>query len=182
MSAPDISRDHIEYIADMLGNEELPSSKAAVLALLDAKEAAERQRDEAMAKLAHRDEQALSIRGSFADSEYRHAYAAAALDTRMSMQIRIVRGQRGMTQAQLADAAGMKQSRISQMEDVSYGAWTASTLKRIAEALDVPMTMSFGRWNDIAVAIGTEGFKRDTYEQEVARLASVNPQPQEPVK
>jgi transcriptional regulator with XRE-family HTH domain len=42
-----------------------------------------------------------------------------------------------MTQAELAKATGMSQNNISRLENPDYGKHTSSSLKRIAEALDV---------------------------------------------
>jgi transcriptional regulator with XRE-family HTH domain len=80
----------------------------------------------------------------FRDEEYRHSYAASLLDTFIATQIRVLREQREWTQAQLAERTGMKQSRISAIEDANYSGWSTKTLKRLARAFDVPLLVSFG--------------------------------------
>jgi transcriptional regulator with XRE-family HTH domain len=77
------------------------------------------------------------------NKEYRTAYAESYLDAAIATQMRVIRLQRGLTQAQLASKADMMQSRISAMENVSYSKWTLATLKRIASALDVRLKVSF---------------------------------------
>jgi hypothetical protein len=76
-----------------------------------------------------------TLREEFQDSEYRRAYAESLANTIIATQIRLLRG--SMTQAQFAELAGLKQSRISAMEDENYSAWSTTTLKRLAAAKDV---------------------------------------------
>ena len=87
--------------------------------------------------------------GKLADKEYREAYADSFLDTWIATQLRVLREQRDLTQAQLATLAGMQQSRISTMEDVNYSNWSIQTLKRLAHAFDVPLFVSWGTFGDL---------------------------------
>jgi len=48
-----------------------------------------------------------------------------------------------MSQADLACAAGMTQNNLSRLESPDYGKQTISSLKRIAEALDVALVVRF---------------------------------------
>jgi predicted XRE-type DNA-binding protein len=77
----------------------------------------------------------MSLREEFKDREYRQAYADSFANTLIATQIRLLRG--SMTQAQFADLVGMKQSRISAMEDENYSSWSTNTLKQIAARKDV---------------------------------------------
>lgn len=79
----------------------------------------------------------------FTDQEYRHGYADDFLNTAIAAQIKALRDQRGWTQAQLAERAGMRQSRISAMEDINYTSWSVRTLARLAEAFDVALAVCF---------------------------------------
>jgi transcriptional regulator with XRE-family HTH domain len=99
----------------------------------------------------------------FADKEYRHAYAESFLDTFIATQIRVLREQRELTQAELAELVGMKQSRISTVEDAAYSGWTLSTLKRLARAFDVPLSVSFGTFGRLLLDV--RGFRRDHLER-----------------
>lgn len=75
--------------------------------------------------------------------EYRHAYANDFLNAFIAAQIKALRDQRGWTQVELAERAGMKQSRISTMENVNYEGWSVRTLARLAEAFDVTLVVKF---------------------------------------
>jgi predicted XRE-type DNA-binding protein len=95
----------------------------------------------------------------FRDAEYRRSYAESQLDATVATQIKLIREQRRLTQQQLAKLAGMKQSRISAMEDVDYSSWSLNTLKRLAAALDCALDVRFVpfsavmRWSqDVSVA------------------------------
>lgn len=46
-----------------------------------------------------------------------------------------------MNQQQLADAVGMSQNNVSRLENPAYGKQTLSSLKRVAEALDVALVV-----------------------------------------
>lgn len=55
----------------------------------------------------------------------------------IAFQIRATREAQGLTQAELAEAAGMTQNNLSRLESPEYGKQTISSLKRIAAKLDV---------------------------------------------
>lgn len=80
---------------------------------------------------------------AFRDKEYRQVYAEGFSDSKIATQIKVLREQRGWTQQQLADAAGMRQSRIATMEDVNYSSWSIRTLRRVAAAFDVWLDVEF---------------------------------------
>jgi len=99
----------------------------------------------------------------FQDKDYRHAYAESFLDTFIATQIRVLREQREWTQADLAEAAEMKQSRISTIENANYSGWSLSTLKRLARAFDVPLFVSFGTFGRLVIDV--RDFKRENLER-----------------
>jgi len=80
---------------------------------------------------------------AFRDKEYRQAYADSFSDSKIATQIKVLREQRGWTQQQLADAVGMKQSRIATLEDVNYSSWSIRTLRRLAETFDLWLDVEF---------------------------------------
>jgi len=88
------------------------------------------------------------LKDEFQDKEYAHAYVNEFLNTQIATQIRVLRERRGLTQEQLALMADMKQSRISLLENVFYDKWSISTLKKLAEALDVSLKVSFEKFSD----------------------------------
>lgn len=84
-----------------------------------------------------------TIKEDLRDEETRYVYAEDLLNTYIATQIKILREKKGWTQAVLAEQAGMKQERISVLEDVNYESWTANVLKRLARALDVRLSIKF---------------------------------------
>uniref|UniRef100_E6Q012 HTH cro/C1-type domain-containing protein n=1 Tax=mine drainage metagenome TaxID=410659 RepID=E6Q012_9ZZZZ len=75
--------------------------------------------------------------------EARARLVSSNLDKGIAFQIRATRDKRKMTQAALAAATGMTQNNISRIEDEDYGRQTLSSLKRVAEALDVALVVRF---------------------------------------
>ena len=105
------------------------------------------------------------------DEETRYVYAEDFLNTYVATQIKVLREEKGWTQAQLADKAGMKQERISVLEDVNYQAWTASVLKRLARALDVRLSIrfeSFGSYLKEFASFNRDALKRPSFNDDPA--------------
>lgn len=88
--------------------------------------------------------------GKFRDADYRHAFSAADTSSTIAAQIETMRNARGWTQKDLADASDMAQSRISLLEDPSYDKMTLSTLRRIARAFDVGLSVKFVSFSTLA--------------------------------
>lgn len=79
----------------------------------------------------------------FADKEFAHGYMGDHGNSRIAAQIKVLREQRGLTQAALAERAGMKQERVCALENVDYEGWTVKTLRKLAEAFDVHLKVAF---------------------------------------
>jgi transcriptional regulator with XRE-family HTH domain len=79
----------------------------------------------------------------FRDKEYAHSYLEDYSNMEIAAQIKVLREQRGLTQKELAELAGMKQERISKLEDVNYDAWSVKTLRKLARAFDISLKVSF---------------------------------------
>lgn len=79
----------------------------------------------------------------FADKEFAHGYMQDHGNAVIAAQIKALREQRGLSQEALAQLAGMKQERISKLENVDYDAWTTKTLRKLAEAFDVHLKVTF---------------------------------------
>src|ERR1700693_815104 len=106
------------------------------------------------------------LRTEFQDEEYRHAYADDCLDTMIATQIKVLREQRGMTQGELAVAAGMKQPRIPLLEDATYSNWSINTLKRFAKAFDVALSVKFETFSRVVSDLenlSRESLQRPTF-------------------
>jgi transcriptional regulator with XRE-family HTH domain len=98
----------------------------------------------------------------FRDREYRRTYVESFLNTSIAAQIKANREKRGWSQGQLAELAGMKQSRISALENVSYDSWSIKTLRRLAEAFDLVLVVRFESFGKVIEDI--ESFDRSTLE------------------
>ena len=85
----------------------------------------------------------MDLRAEFQNKEYRYGYVESSLDMWIATQIVVLRQQRGLTQAQLAELIGTKQSAIARLENCNYSAWNVQTLKKIAQALGVRLHISF---------------------------------------
>lgn len=98
-----------------------------------------------------------NLREEFRDKEYRHAYADESLSTYIATQIKVLREQRQLTQRELAELAGMAQPRIAVMEDINYSSWSISTLRRLAQAFDVRLSVKFENFSSLIPEIETLG-------------------------
>lgn len=87
------------------------------------------------------------------DKEFRDDFVADRLRTRIALQIRSLREDRGWTQKQLADAAGKKQSVISRIEDPDYEGVGLQTLFEVAAAFDLPLWVDMPEWSEWASRI-----------------------------
>ncbi len=83
------------------------------------------------------------FRMEFRDEETRHIYADDFLNTYIASQLKVLREDHGWTQQRLAERAGMRQERISVLEDVNYESWSVRTLKRLAKAFDLRLSIKF---------------------------------------
>ena len=73
----------------------------------------------------------------------RHAYVKAEVATALAHQIRALRLQRGLTQAQLAKKLNTSANVISRLEDPSYGKISMSTLLDLSRVFDVGLSVKF---------------------------------------
>jgi transcriptional regulator with XRE-family HTH domain len=93
--------------------------------------------------------------------EYREAFIDAEFSVGIPFQIRALREQRKWNQEQLANAAGMRQPRISAMEKAGYGALTLKTLKSLASAFDVGLVVKFASFGEMVE--WADSFSPDTF-------------------
>lgn len=105
----------------------------------------------------------------FANKRYRNQYRRSFMFQTLSAQLRAMREDRGWTQKMLADAANMRQSRISGLENLEDSAPTLTTLDRIAEAFDVGIEFRFvpySRIVDRAVTIERDDLRIPSYDED----------------
>lgn len=79
----------------------------------------------------------------FSDREYAHAYMEAHVVSRIAAQVHSIRKQRGWSQNELAEKAGMAQERVSKIESADFESVTLKTLNKFAEAFDVHLHVAF---------------------------------------
>ncbi len=106
---------------------------------------------------------------SFRDVEYRESYAEDFLNTSIATQMRVIREQRGMTQAQLAQAVGTKQTAISRIENVNNPARNIGTLAEIAFKLGCRLKVSFETFGSLieeSLYFSRETLKRPAFEED----------------
>ncbi len=83
------------------------------------------------------------LRRQLRDKEFRHAYADEHLNLSIGTQIKAIREQRKMSQADLAEKIGTRQAGISRIESANYVGWSIGILRRLAEAFDLRLRVSF---------------------------------------
>lgn len=94
--------------------------------------------------------------------EYRDGFVDAEISVGLPFQIRALREQHGWSQKDLAEATAMLQPRICAMEQAGYGNFTLSTLKKLASAFDVGLSVrfvAFGELVNLADAFSPDTFK-----------------------
>lgn len=103
------------------------------------------------------------LKKQFQDEEFRNGYADESLNAYIATQIKVLREQRNLTQAKLAELAGMKQARIAVLENVNYSSWSITTLKRLAEAFRLRLSVKFEEFGDLLTEVET--FSRERLEK-----------------
>ncbi len=114
----------------------------------------------------------------FHDKESRTEYADEFLDAAIALQIATLRQERDLTQQELGDLAGMKQSRISTMEKIDYSRWSGRTLRRLAEGFDLPVVFRFEGWGnflDGVTKLGRRDLDRPPFEKDPVFSPAVAP-------
>lgn len=104
-----------------------------------------------------------SLKQGFKNKDYRHGYADEFLNSSIATQIKVLREQHGWSQKELAKHAQMKQPRISVMENVNYSSWSINILRKLAEAFDLTLCVSFESFGKRLADI--ERFSREALER-----------------
>jgi transcriptional regulator with XRE-family HTH domain len=102
-----------------------------------------------------------SLAEEFKNKAYRDAFVASQLRIGLPLQCRALRENRGWTQPQLAEAAGMRQPRISEMEKPGERKPNLDTLLRLASAFDVALQVRFVPFSQLVDE--DDAFDYDTY-------------------
>lgn len=96
------------------------------------------------------------------DKATRDAFVSSQISIPIAFQISALRQQRGWTQKQLAEKAGMLQPRINTLERPSGSEPNLRTLKRLASAFDVALIVRFASFSEVLK--WAEEFSPDTFE------------------
>ncbi len=116
-----------------------------------------------------------SLVGELRDREYRSQYVASQISVGLPFQIRALRKARAWTQKKLAEAAGMAQPRITEIERPGGRKLNIDTLLRLSEAFDVALEVRFvpfGQFIDWNEDFDPNHYDVPTFETELARAES----------
>jgi transcriptional regulator with XRE-family HTH domain len=109
--------------------------------------------------------------GNLKNKKYRDAFVESHIKNGIPFQIKTMRERRDLTQEELGVLANMKQAAISRLENPNYGNFTLKTLKEIASAFDVALTVRFVPFSDLvkwdlaldADSLEAPSFNKDPY-------------------
>lgn len=87
----------------------------------------------------------------WSEEEYREAYMLASIEQGVAWQIRVNREGRDLSQTQLAQLIGTRQSSISRWEDPEYGNHTIPTLVKLANAFKCALSVKFIPYSQLAI-------------------------------
>jgi transcriptional regulator with XRE-family HTH domain len=119
-----------------------------------------------------------ALRIELRDPEYSEGYAESFLNAYVATQIKVIREQREMTQADLANKIGTTQAGISRIENINYSSWSIRTLTKLARAFSVRLRVSFepyGTLPDEVVRFDRESLERVTREEDPGLLLRSSP-------
>lgn len=88
------------------------------------------------------------LASEFTDEEYAHAYMESHAVSRLAAQVFALRKQRGWSQEELAQRAGIAQERISKIESGNFDSLTMKTLRNFSHAFDVNLHISFESFSE----------------------------------
>jgi transcriptional regulator with XRE-family HTH domain len=119
------------------------------------------------------------------DRESRQFFYEEHIETGLPIQIRELRKKRKLTQKDLAELAETDQSNVSDWENPNYEYTpNITTLKKLANAFDVPLIVRFGSWKELLVwdsSLSPEKVAPETFDDFVKKLKSPLPSPNESV-
>ena len=97
------------------------------------------------------------------DRQFRHAYADEQLNLCISTQIKVIREKQNMSQATLAGKIGSKQTGVSRIESANYEGWSIALLRRLAEAFDLRLRVSFEEFGTLWEEV--DNFNRESLQR-----------------
>jgi transcriptional regulator with XRE-family HTH domain len=97
------------------------------------------------------------------NKQFRHAYADEHLNLSISTQIKTIREKQQMSQAALAEKIGTKQTGVSRIESANYSGWSLGVLRRLSEAFDLRLRVSFEEFGTLWKEVDT--FNRESLQR-----------------
>ena len=82
------------------------------------------------------------VEDALTDTELRERFERAGVAWDIALQIASLRERRGLTQAQLAQRMGTRQSNVSRLESADYRAYSVQSLDKVARALGARVHIS----------------------------------------
>jgi transcriptional regulator with XRE-family HTH domain len=89
------------------------------------------------------------LKQTIKDEDARYVYADTVVNSLVSAQIKALRDDRKLSQQELADLIGTKQSGISRLEKADYSTWKIETLRKLARAFGVRLRISFDEFGTL---------------------------------
>ena len=120
-----------------------------------------------------------ALRVELRDPEFSEGYAESFLNSYIATQIKVIREQRRMKQADLARKVNTTQTAISRIENVNYSSWNINTLKKLARAFHLRLMVSFETYGTLPDEVGKftqESLQRAERENDPGLLARKEPQ------
>ncbi len=97
-----------------------------------------------------------ALRTELTEAEFSEGYAESFLNASIATQLKVLRQQRGLTQAKLAEKLETAQAVVSRNENVNYANWSIATLKKAARILEVRLKVTFEEYGTLPEEV--EGF------------------------
>jgi transcriptional regulator with XRE-family HTH domain len=95
------------------------------------------------------------IKETLQDEESRYVYTDTVTNAFVAAQIKALRGDRDLSQEELAELIGTKQSGVSRLENADYSAWKIGTLRKLARAFGVRLRIRFEEFGTLLEELGS---------------------------
>ncbi|MEK6787938.1 MAG: helix-turn-helix transcriptional regulator [Pseudomonadota bacterium] len=115
------------------------------------------------------------LANEFADKDYAHGYMEGHLISRIAAQIHALRKQRGWSQLELAEKAGISQERVSKIESADFTSLTLKSLLKFSEAFDVNLHVTYNSFCEGILDVANlepERLKVASREESIADIAT----------
>lgn len=102
--------------------------------------------------------------------KFRDAFVASRVSNTLALQIRVMRQERGWSQAHLAKLLGTSQNAVYRLESPQYGKPSLATLKRLASIFDVGLSVWFSPFStlvDRAMNLSTDDLLVPTFDDDL---------------